>query len=608
MNNHLSSIPVGRIIQNENTPARDYRFEHYLIPYYQRGYRWDEINVTALLEDIDNFIPEDHGKYCLQPIVVVPGKDEQGHNIWEVVDGQQRLITLFIIFKVINKKRHKIIFQNRGKSTEFLENLSLETISHEEPDFHFMSQAYEIVSKWFNGKMQNDVSYDDDFYAKITRKVEVIWYQVNELESIETDVSDVEIESKKIQIFNRLNIGKIPLTDAELIRALLLSKIRYGLSDRESIMRQTEISAEWHRMEMELRDDKFWYFLNNKNLDEISSTIELIFKLQAKSDSTNYSTYLWFEKKIKDDDPLTEKENAIMLWTKTKAIFTKFKYWYSDVVLYHHIGYILAQNKTNLSTIQEVIDNSDIDKESFKEWAVEKVINDFNNINFEDLSFENDKASVVKVFLLFNILSAMNESHLTGKFFPFHLHKKSEKKSAWSIAHIHAQNSEQMKNPEANKKWLEDTLKAIQNIKSIEVESIINVDEEDEEDFQNNHILDELKFRIKQMLLTDLKDFESFNILKDELLSIFDSGSIHVMDNLALLSVKHNAALNNAIFPVKRNRILDFYRNGEYIPQTTINVFLKYYSVEDLQPFYWSLADKKDYLENIRKTLSNYIS
>ena len=153
MNNHLSSIPVGRIIQNENTPARDYRFEHYLIPYYQRGYRWDEINVTALLEDIDNFIPEDHGKYCLQPIVVVPGKDEQGHNIWEVVDGQQRLITLFIIFKVINKKRHKIIFQNRGKSTEFLENLSLETLSHEEPDFHFMSQAYEIVSKWFNGKI-----------------------------------------------------------------------------------------------------------------------------------------------------------------------------------------------------------------------------------------------------------------------------------------------------------------------------------------------------------------------------------------------------------------------------------------------------------------------
>ena len=202
----------------------------------------------------------------------------------------------------------------------------------------------------------------------------------------------------------------------------------------------------------------------------------------------------------------------------------------------------------------------------------------------------------------------MNESHLTGKFFPFHLLKKSEKKSAWSIEHIHAQNSEQMKNPEANKKWLEDTLKAIQNIKSIEVESIINVDDEDEEDFQNNHILDELKFRIKQMLLTDLKDFESFNILKDELLSIFDSGSIHVMDNLALLSVKHNAALNNAIFPVKRNRILDFYRNGEYIPQTTINVFLKYYSVEDLQPFYWSLADKKDYLENIRKTLSNYIS
>ena len=35
MTNLLQTLPVGKIIQNENTPDRNPNFEHYLIPYYQ---------------------------------------------------------------------------------------------------------------------------------------------------------------------------------------------------------------------------------------------------------------------------------------------------------------------------------------------------------------------------------------------------------------------------------------------------------------------------------------------------------------------------------------------------------------------------------------------
>lgn len=99
--NIIDLKPVGKIILNETTPPRKIRIEHYLIPYYQRGYRWDEENVNALLEDLHNFMLSDERKYCLQPIVVVPGNDADGHNIWEVIDGQQRLITLNIIFNAL---------------------------------------------------------------------------------------------------------------------------------------------------------------------------------------------------------------------------------------------------------------------------------------------------------------------------------------------------------------------------------------------------------------------------------------------------------------------------------------------------------------------------
>ena len=54
--NIIDLKPVGKIILNEKTPDRSERFEHYLIPYYQRGYRWDVEKVKAWLEDIHNFM------------------------------------------------------------------------------------------------------------------------------------------------------------------------------------------------------------------------------------------------------------------------------------------------------------------------------------------------------------------------------------------------------------------------------------------------------------------------------------------------------------------------------------------------------------------------
>ena len=451
MTNLLKTLPVGKIIQNENTPNRNPNFEHYLIPYYQRGYRWDEINVKALLEDIDNFINLDEGKYCLQPIVVVPRIDDEGKNIWEVVDGQQRLITMFIIFKCINKRKYKIIFEKRELSTSFLENLSEETYSDGNPDFHFMSQAHRLIKEFFDNKMRHDVGYEDDFYARLTKKVEVIWYQIEELRRLENETDTKKIEDKKIDIFNRLNIGKIPLTDAELIRALLLSKIKIELSDREAIMRQAEISNEWHEIEIALRNQEFWGFLNTKPIEEVSSAIELIFKLIAGEDSKNYSTYLWFEKQIKSDNPLQEKKNAEELWTKTKQIFYKFKFWFETNTLYHHLGFLLINDDKSMSKLKKIIENSETSKSKFIEWAVTEVKEEMSDIVLEELSYESGTRNLEKTFLLFNVLSTDKLSSTQNNRFPFFQYKKIARKDKWSIEHIHAQQSKEMREKEAMK-------------------------------------------------------------------------------------------------------------------------------------------------------------
>lgn len=608
MTNLLQTLPVGKIIQNENTPDRNPNFEHYLIPYYQRGYRWDEINVKALLEDIDNFINLDEGKYCLQPIVVVPRIDDEGKNIWEVVDGQQRLITMFIIFKCINKRKYKIIFEKRELSTSFLENLSEDTYSDDNPDFHFMSQAHRLIKEFFDNKMRHDVGYEDDFYARLTKKVEVIWYQIEELRRLENETDTKKIEDKKIDIFNRLNIGKIPLTDAELIRALLLSKIKIELSDREAIMRQAEISNEWYEIEIALRNQEFWGFLNTKPIEEVSSAIELIFKLIAGEDSKNYSTYLWFEKQIKSDNPLQEKKNAEELWTKTKQIFYKFKFWFETNTLYHHLGFLLINDDKSMTKLKKIIENSETSKSKFIEWAVTEVKEEMSDIVLEELSYERGTRNLEKTFLLFNVLSTDKLSSTQNNRFPFFQYKKIARKDKWSIEHIHAQQSKEMKEKEAMKKWLEDTYKAIEHIQNFE-RIVTKKDDNNEyyEEIEKVEVSEDIKLKMLEMINSDNIIPENFNLLKSQLTTMFDSESVHVLDNLALLSRKHNSSLNNAIFPVKRNRIIELQKEGKYVPLTTMNVFLKYYSKSDLQPFYWSKADKENYFNEIKSTLQPYL-
>jgi hypothetical protein len=73
--------------------------------------------------------------------------------------------------------------------------------------------------------------------------------------------------------------------------------------------------------------------------------------------------------------------------------------------------------------------------------------------------------------------------------------------------------------------------------------------------------------------------------------------SVHSVTNLALLASGHNSALSNAVFEVKRRRILELDRRGEYIPVCTRQVFLKYYTDAGAQQVhFWSTQDRESYL------------
>ena len=108
----------------------------FFIPSYQRGYRWTEQQVNDLLNDVNGFKPmkDELGNeswYCLQPLVVANMEDERKkeYNLpndewFEVIDGQQRLTTIFIILKLLDgDNSFSLKYQTRPKSEVFLENL-----------------------------------------------------------------------------------------------------------------------------------------------------------------------------------------------------------------------------------------------------------------------------------------------------------------------------------------------------------------------------------------------------------------------------------------------------------------------------------------------------
>ncbi len=68
--------------------------DEFYVPSYQRGYRWGQLEVESLLNDVRN---NGNKPYCLQPIVV-----KKNAGKFDLIDGQQRLTTIYLIYKYMH--------------------------------------------------------------------------------------------------------------------------------------------------------------------------------------------------------------------------------------------------------------------------------------------------------------------------------------------------------------------------------------------------------------------------------------------------------------------------------------------------------------------------
>lgn len=129
-------------------------------------------------------------------------------------------------------------------------------------DFYHLSNAYKTIDEWFSSREKSVLT---KFNQYLDDNVNVIWYEVDN-------------SVKSIPLFTRLNIGKIPLTSAELVKAMFLSRDVNEFMSRE---KQEQISLQWDDIEKKLHNERLWYFLTNNSNKLYQTRIDLILNLYA---------------------------------------------------------------------------------------------------------------------------------------------------------------------------------------------------------------------------------------------------------------------------------------------------------------------------------------
>lgn len=123
----MSKIQELHIIDNENQNNIFDTDTQYIIPLYQRGYAWEEKQLKQLIEDIYD-IPNEKQNYYIGSLIVY--KD---NNKYEVIDGQQRLTSLYLLLNCLGKKVEKnLIFECREKSNYTLDKIKEVIKSHKD--------------------------------------------------------------------------------------------------------------------------------------------------------------------------------------------------------------------------------------------------------------------------------------------------------------------------------------------------------------------------------------------------------------------------------------------------------------------------------------------
>lgn len=613
---------------------------HFYIPHYQRGYRWEKEQITNLLDDLlkyDTIQKHLYPFYNLQTISVKRTKWTNSANEktdgWEVIDGQQRLITILLILEYLatvvpeemkkiledDKNLYTIDFETRDNSKAFFENkkYKYETDSSN-IDYYHISKAYQHINNWFDKTRHQEGANLPNNILNILmgeqQNVSFIWYEYTELNT------NREEHKNTINLYTRLQLDKTILSNAQLIRALFLQADIYPAGEKKFVNQSlSQIALEWDQIETKLRDDKMWYFINDSSYLP-TCRLDILFKMLAAkwNDYENqllvqydlskgkpkYFSFMVFEKhldkvrqrfssNISDQSCVLDPVNE--LWWEVKQLFGQIEAWYNHHTLYHYIGFLFAINKDGKRKLLQALTSTRLDKDKFEAHLKLKIAEEIKlDKQLAQLTLQQDNEAIFKLLLLKDIETMICNEHELARL-PFHLYKKEHINT---LVHINPQMPPSIDSgmQKQAKEWLLQHKQSLTTLaqshfssQSAQIDSMLLK-------------IEQLLKKYNQAMFESL--FEEVIALNNKITGMLPS-QLHTIDNLIVADQETSNLLNSSLFDVKRI-IAKKQSTKRYIPINTRHVFSKQYSENPHQMHLWNQQNREDYLATIQQAYDSY--
>lgn len=620
-------MPVSELLTG------NYQFS---IPSYQRGYRWESTEaggedeqeakqVDDLLNDLTYFVtsnPHKKANYYLQPLMVKPRLLADGSYEWDVLDGQQRLTTMLLVLKCLKERLYggqqfglyELKYANR-KQLDFnritFDRASADydfPMANENLDSYYVRKAKDRIERWYDNELSNNPSLSDKFkemlfYPDETRGVnsspalraKFIWYNVQALQPGAPQLNGNR--QHDIEVFNRLNRGKISLTDSELIKALFLLCIKVAPAYGSSLLTPETLVRKWDDMGKKFQNEEFWNMIAPKGAD-YSNRLDLLFDfIKDCSGNGKGSAYRFYYKKMHGLLTSPDINKVEELWTEVKQYFDTLCKWHENVHKHNFIGYLIE----NGEELANIYSSPDLETKIRKGLGLENV-DEIDTLRYYD---NEGYKKIRNVLLLFNVLTCDK----FGQKFPFNLYRDN----SFDVEHVNSQTDNSIEKIDEKIAWVKQQAIPCLWIDRNETDTngILTSGAREARDL----ITEGVQF-LRYVKLNNNRDTGSkFKGYRTAVEYYYASGNRNTgmfekdaIGNLALLNSSINREYKNALFPQKLRTLKRSDQEGVYIPLCTKYMFLKYYSnpqanVSAFSMMRWRQEDQDEYTEAIKESI-----
>lgn len=572
---------VEAVFTQDEENVLNANYSYYYIPLYQRGYKWTSNQIIKLLEDINNFERQPGKFYCVQNITLVPNKEKKCYN---VVDGQQRLTTMSLLLSVLDASElveKKLQFPEnsiRHYTNKFVKNWIIgdadlpdswdEFIAHDNnydhQDIYHLFSGYKTIEKWIT---TNEVS-KDEFKDKLLQDVKFI-----------CNVIEGEKEEK---IFGNLNSKRIYLDGADLVRAILITRVTQEGAKTDTIKDIVRINERRVRIGWELDHINQWW-----NQSEVKAYFKPFMQLSVSGDihfdiekhPINQLLMLYASSKGWDSlslENIEQLENTTKLYNELQDLHFEMVDWFTHSELYHYLGFLFHQSSVekDFYKVLAYFRTKCKTKKDFSVYLLQKIEKDlFGDKTIDEVFEENKKwyseEKLVPILVFLDLIEALKENRKK-------LHVTAFLKKDNDIEHIYPQNPSNEKDKRGYLRYL------------IELNPEILAD--------------------SRLVDTGIKDLSEF--VMDELIEDYRQKiSTDSIGNLVLLYYKINRSLQNKHYAYKRKRVLDEYNAGVYIQPHTLKVFSRYFQDSESEYTdgkFWTQEDIDENENHIKKTMEKF--